>query len=435
MTVQPLRLIYQLKVTLKGARPPIWRRLLVASTDSLEEVHMALQIVMGWTNSHLYEFAQGRIRYGIPDEDFPSDVHDTLEYRLNEVLKKEKDKLVYMYDFGDGWEHEVVLEKILPYETGAVLPMCLKGKRACPPEDVGGIGGYEMFLQTISDPSHPEHEEMLEWAGDSFDAEHFDLAQTNDLLREYCDEQTEGMSPEKPDPENFSKDIFTMLSEDELEFLDRFLLYRIDEDAVTEAKDEGVLDITELDGLFTAIVSGPVMIPPSQWFPAVWGDFEPVGENEKDFEIIVSLMMRHMNSIATILMEHSKDFEPIFLQCEVEGKTYAMVDEWCEGYRRGMALAEGRWEADGQDMKILLAPILASTGGTDWHGHDFNDTGVENIQNAIVSNVRDIHAYWLARRGENAPSSQPVRQSEPRVGRNDPCPCGSGKKYKKCCLH
>lgn len=435
MTARSLRSIYQLKVTLKGTRPPIWRRLQLASTDNLEDVHIALQIVMGWTNSHLHEFAKGRDRYGAPDEDFPSDIKDEIDFRLDQVLEKEKDKLTYMYDFGDGWEHEVVLEKILPYETSAVLPVCLKGKRACPPEDVGGIGGYKMFLETISDPSHPEYEEMLEWAGGSFDAEHFDLAQTNDFLREYCDEQTEVMSPEKPDPENFSKDMFTMLSEDEFDFLDRFLLYRIDEDADTEGKDEGVLDITELDGLFTAIVSGPVMIPPSQWLPAVWGDFEPVWDNEKDFEVIFTFMMRHMNGIAATLMEHPEDFEPIILEREVEGKAYAIVDEWCEGYRRGVALAADRWDAGGQEMAILLTPILAFTSETDWRGHDFSGDEVENIQNAITPNVREIHAFWLAKREKDTPSSQSVRRSEARVGRNDPCPCGSGKKYKKCCLH
>jgi len=148
---------------------------------------MALQVVMGWTQSHLHEFAHGRDRYGIPDEDFPSDTKDEADYRLDQILKLEKDKLHYVYDFGDGWEHEVMLEKILPFETSAVLPVCLKGNRACPPEDVGGIPGYEMFLETISDPSHPEYNDMLEWIGGNFDSEHFDLAQVNDLLREYCD--------------------------------------------------------------------------------------------------------------------------------------------------------------------------------------------------------------------------------------------------------
>ena len=187
LTAKSLRSIYQLKVTLKGMRPPIWRRILVASTTKWDDIHLILQIVMGWTNSHLHEFIQGRDRYGEPDEDFPSDAQDETRYRLDQILKQEKEKLIYLYDFGDGWEHEVVLEKILPFETSATLPICLKGRRACPPEDIGGIGGYMMFLDAISDPAHAEHEVMLEWIAEDvegpFDQETFDLAEVNQLLQ------------------------------------------------------------------------------------------------------------------------------------------------------------------------------------------------------------------------------------------------------------
>jgi hypothetical protein len=172
---------------LKGTRQPVWRRLQITSTDTLEDVHIALQIVMGWTNSHMHEFTKGLDRYGVPDEEFPSDIEDEIDFRLDQILKKEKDTLNYLYDFGDGWEHEVVLEKILPFDPSTVLPVCLEGSRACPPEDVGGIPGYEMFQEAITDPSHPEYEDMLEWIGGDFDPEHFDLAEVNDLLREYCD--------------------------------------------------------------------------------------------------------------------------------------------------------------------------------------------------------------------------------------------------------
>ena len=434
MTTRALRSIYQLKVSLLGSRPPIWRRLLVASTDNLEDVHIALQIVMGWANEHLHEFAKDGKRYGIPDEDFPSDVRDEIDYRLDQVLKKEKDKLNYVYDFGDGWEHEVVLEKILPFETGTVLPVCLEGGRSCPPEDVGGIPGYEMFLEAISDPSHPEHEELLEWVGGDFDPEHFDLAMTNDLLREYCDDLPLDLPLDQAGSEDIFEDLFSALMPGELELLDQFLLNRIDDDAVTEGKDEGIIDISTLDGFFTAIVSGPGVIQPSQWLPAVWGDFAPEWKSENEFETILSLMMRHMNDIAASLMEHPEDFEPLILEREVEGKTYAIVDEWCEGYWRGVSLAADQWELDGQEMRLLLAPITAFTRETNWRGHDLNEDEVENIQNTIAPNVRAIHAFWLARRSDNL-TLEPVRRQEQKLGRNDPCPCGSGKKYKKCCLH
>jgi uncharacterized protein len=233
------------------------------------------------------------------------------------------------------------------------------------------------------------------------------------------------------------KDIHTPLDESEMDRLDQFLLDRIDEDADTEGKDEGVLDMSELDGLFTAIVSGPVSIPPSQWLPALWGDFAPVWSTKKEFEEIFSMLVRHMNSIVVSLMDEPESFEPLFLERDVEGKTYLVVDEWCEGYRRGMALAAERWEAGGMEMTALVAPILAFTSETDFRAHDLaTSEETDNVRRAITPNVREIHAYWLKRRAhKESPASPPVQRAEPRVGRNDPCPCGSGKKYKKCCLH
>jgi len=231
------------------------------------------------------------------------------------------------------------------------------------------------------------------------------------------------------------KELFATLSDEEYERLDQFLLERIGDETETLGKDEGVLDISELDGLFTAIVSGPVITAPSQWLPAVWGEFEPVWEDEKEFEEIFSLMMRHMNGIASMLMESPEEFEPIVLGREVEGNSYTIVDEWCEGYLRGVKLTQEYWDKGGDEMAILLTPILAFTGETSWRGHECERDEVEKIQQAIAPNVREIHAYWLARRAEYDSVAKPLRRSEPRVGRNDPCPCGSGKKYKKCCLH
>jgi uncharacterized protein len=231
------------------------------------------------------------------------------------------------------------------------------------------------------------------------------------------------------------QDLATPLSDEEFDRLNHFLLERIDAEADTLDKDEGVLDMSELDGLFTAIVSGPVTIMPSQWLPAVWGDCEPVWNHEKEFEEILSLMMRHMNSIAAMLMQAPEAFEPVFMEREVEDQIYTIVDEWCEGYWRGVRLAQAQWDQGGQEMTALLVPILAFTGETNWRGHDFAHDQMQKIQQAIAPNVRSIHAYWLTRRPGQEPVRKPVRHSEPRVGRNDPCPCGSGRKYKKCCLH
>ncbi len=429
MTPQPLRSIYQLKVTLKGARPPIWRRFQISSSDSLEELHLALQIVMGWDLTHLHEFSHQQARYGIPDDDFPTDILDERNYRLGEVLKNEKDKVIYDYDFGDGWRHDVVLEKILPFTTNIVLPICIKGKRACPPEDIGGLGGYENFLQIIADPSDPEYEETLEWIGSDFDAEYFDLTDKNNLLQEFLGEAEA--------EEDIEFDINDISDDNTLDFLDQFLLYRFDDDADTTDKDEGILCLSELDGFFTAIISGPELIPPSKWLPAVWGDFEPEWDSTEEFQGIFGLLVNIMNSISTNLMEVPEKFEACFTYREIEDESFEIVDEWCEGYWLGVSLALESWEMDSLDMTILLTPILAFSSQSHWKGHEFSGKEYENLKRNIIPNTREIHAYWLARRTAptTALSFEPQRRNEPKTGRNDPCPCGSGKKYKKCCLH
>lgn len=188
MTVKQLRSIYQIKITLNGIRPAIWRRLLMPSTMTLGELHDVLQIAMGWTDSHLHQFVVGNERYGVLDPEFMDEINDENQFRIRQLLKREKDHLTYEYDFGDGWEHNVVLEKILPFDKQTDLPKCTKGERECPPEDCGGVWGYQEFLQAIQNPSHPEHEEMLEWVDDEFDPEYFDLKETNEVLLEYCGE-------------------------------------------------------------------------------------------------------------------------------------------------------------------------------------------------------------------------------------------------------
>jgi len=173
--------LFQIKLTLRDSKPPIWRRLLVPSTIMLSELHMVIQTAMGWTNSHMSEFhtiVKGWSKPG-PDED---NAHDAREARLDQLLKTPKDKCYYTYDFGDNWEHEILLEKIAePDEAWPGYPVCVKGVRACPPEDCGGIWGYYELLETVSDPKHPEHKEMKEWLG-PFDPEAFNLEAVNRLL-------------------------------------------------------------------------------------------------------------------------------------------------------------------------------------------------------------------------------------------------------------
>lgn len=166
--------ILQLKATIVGIKPPVWRRLLVAESATLSDLHDALQGAFGWYDCHLHEFEIDGVRYGTDDgEGWGPPVKDERRGRLGKVASVGT-TIRYVYDFGDDWVHKVAVEKMLPADPKIRYPVCVAGKRACPPEDCGGVWGYEHLLAAISDPHHPEHEEMLEWVGGSFDPEEFD---------------------------------------------------------------------------------------------------------------------------------------------------------------------------------------------------------------------------------------------------------------------
>ena len=173
--------VYQIKVTLIDSKPPIWRRMIIPDNITLYQLHKILQTVMGWMNSHLHHFIINEEFYGSSEDDEFGDMRTKNEsrYKLNQLVTRAGFKFRYEYDFGDSWLHDLVVEKILPAEKGAAYPVCIAGKRACPPEDVGGIWGYEDFLKTISNPKHSEHAEMMEWVGGDFDPEHFNLNAVN----------------------------------------------------------------------------------------------------------------------------------------------------------------------------------------------------------------------------------------------------------------
>lgn len=182
-----MKKIIQLKITLQKITPPIWRRIQVPEDFTLLQLHFLLQIVMGWTNSHLHEFQIQGERYGtLYDEDWdPESLRAEEEYTLAQVLPPRGESFGYLYDFGDSWDHEIMVEEILPRSAAMTYPRCLDGARACPPEDVGSSRGYEDFLDAVRDPEHPEHEDYLIWIGGSFDPEKFDLEAVNTALNQW----------------------------------------------------------------------------------------------------------------------------------------------------------------------------------------------------------------------------------------------------------
>lgn len=175
------RQVHQLKARLKGIRPPIWRRMQVPSDIDLGTLHGILQETMGWDDGHMHEFRAGGISYGVPSPH--DDVRNEDSACLADILPSKGSRLTYEYDFGDSWVHELLVEKIVAAEPGATYPVCLAGKRACPPEDCGGAYGYLRLIEIMADPSHPEHVEMEEWLGAPLEPEAFDVAAVNLTLR------------------------------------------------------------------------------------------------------------------------------------------------------------------------------------------------------------------------------------------------------------
>jgi hypothetical protein len=180
--------IYQLKVTLQHIRPPIWRRLLVRSSTQLDELHEVIQRAMGWGNYHMHSFTSHNQEYGSSDPDWGiDDIEDESRVQLSKVVPGEKFKFHYTYDFGDGWDHEILVEKVLPLDAKLTYPTCIKSKRTCPPEDCGGPWGYEQLIEIMADPTDPEHKERLDWLEQPLDPEYFDLDEVNEGLADLAD--------------------------------------------------------------------------------------------------------------------------------------------------------------------------------------------------------------------------------------------------------
>jgi hypothetical protein len=176
--------LYELHVELEDIKPPIWRRILVPGSIKLPALHDLLQLVMGWSDSHLHSFEIGKKTFTVAHDDMEElNMVDEKKYTLGGVLGESVHEFVYEYDFGDGWRHLIKVKQVLQPNTDWFYPLCIAGERAAPPDDVGGVMGYLEFLSAIQDPKHDEHESMLTWIGGVFDPEGFDLNAINRALR------------------------------------------------------------------------------------------------------------------------------------------------------------------------------------------------------------------------------------------------------------
>jgi uncharacterized protein len=224
-----------------------------------------------------------------------------------------------------------------------------------------------------------------------------------------------------------SDDLNTPLNEAEFEELDEFLL--------SLEHDDAILDTSEFDGFVTAVVSGPETIMPSTWLPVVWGgeDSAPEWTSVEEYQRIFGLMIRHLNTTSAALMQDPAEFEPCFMESTLEGVTHWIVDEWCHGYMKGAGLFSSL-QATGPDMQDLVAPIRQFADPAGWDSLEgLSHAEVRRLQERIAPAARAIHRYWIVRRSPFGARSAPFVRPQPKVGRNDPCHCGSGRKYKKCC--
>jgi hypothetical protein len=176
--------VFQLKVTLRHVEPEVWRQLLVPADVDLGRFHLVVNEAMGWTNSHLHMFRLRDRKFGDTRAPDAGELHieDERKVRLDKLVG-EGQVLDYDYDFGDGWDHDVLIEKVVQYDNRLTYPLCIDGARACPPEDCGGPPGYENLLAALTDERHAEHDELLTWVGGRFDPERFDINRTNVALR------------------------------------------------------------------------------------------------------------------------------------------------------------------------------------------------------------------------------------------------------------
>ncbi|MEA3505735.1 MAG: plasmid pRiA4b ORF-3 family protein [Bacteroidota bacterium] len=177
--------IYQIKISLKGIQPLIWRRLYIHSGILLSDFHKMIQTVMGWTNSYPHQFIKNKKYYVVPSDNFGDDVSniDYRDYKVLNLLKKEGDTIIYEYDLGDGWVHEILLEKMSEVNPHSAYPICDNGEMNCPPEGCGGVDGYKDLLEIITNSGHEEYVETIRWLGPGFDPTYFCYSDKNEMLR------------------------------------------------------------------------------------------------------------------------------------------------------------------------------------------------------------------------------------------------------------
>jgi len=417
--------IYRMRIDLRGAKPPIWRRIEVPDC-TLAELHVAIQIAMGWTDSHLHQFEIDGEGYSCPSPfggDEYMDTLDSTDVWLSEVIRGKGTKFEYLYDFGDSWEHTIKVEAVAPSEPSVVYPRCLTGKRNGPVEDCGGIWGYEELLEILSDPKHPEYEDRVDWCGE-IDPEEFNADDCSREMQSWFSSvsQTRRFASTESKDFDIRQDFFDddgECDDDEFQAWCTTLLNQFAGSSEFNSLPEGEYGFVDYLLRFGANYLGASLATMSV------SDL-----NEIVFSIIPRKVMLEAEFAANLIREFKAFFRFVDREYSLPGaKKLANSLDGKAAKRLAKEL--------GNQSNFGMAKSFFSAGKA--AGYDMTSQHDLNVFTAIYnSGLGQPHAGSAP---EVLPSDEledyepTFRHQSPRVGRNDPCPCGSGKKHKKCCLN
>jgi len=417
--------IYRMRIDLRGAKPPIWRRIEVPDC-SLAELHVVIQAAMGWTDCHLHEFEINRDRYSVPspfggDEDMGT--IDARDVWLSEVIRGKGSKLRYLYDFGDSWEHTIKVEAVDASKPSVVYPRCLTGKRNGPVEDCGGIWGYEELLEILSDPKHPEYEERIDWCGE-IDPEEFNADDCSREMQSWFSSvrQLRRLASTGSSDFDIRQDFFDddgEIDNDEFQAWCTALLNKFAGSSEFTSLPEGEYGFVDYLLQFGANYLGASLATMSV------SDL-----NEIVFSIIPRKVMLEAEFAADLIREFNAFFRFVDREYSLPGakKLANSLD----------AKAEKRLAKElGNQSNFGMAKSFFSAGKA--AGYDMTSQHDLNLFTAAYNKglgQPDAGSAPEVLPSDESEDYEPTfRHESPRVGRNDPCPCGSGKKHKKCCLN
>ncbi len=436
--------VFQFKISLLNIKPPIWRRIQVPETYTFWDLHVAITDCMGWLDYHLHEFiiknpiTGKKVHIGIPADDEWEDEEPFLpgwEYKIAPFFTTENPRADYLYDFGDFWEHRVRLEGIFKKDKEIDYPICIGGKRSAPPEDCGGLSGYEEILEG-NDEEYAEHYQ-------DFDPEHFSVSQVRfddpDIRWRvaFLDEDLpQDMLPEEfPD---IMQDYYNATNEK----------YEKLEKQLSEFKHK-TMPVAQIHGMLSAIVCGPKPVSLNIWLPYVFQNRQdPEFSSKKEAELFIGNLIEMNNDISNSLVDGT--FVPYFGNNDSAPVHNPDPLLWCSGFEIGMSFAAELWLKDKDtDFGRLLLPILFHLTPDDFSDQtkklpkDILPLFTTNLINKIPWAVQELQNYWREYAPQMPPPVNPfeVPIQKPhlrlvkKIGRNEPCPCDSGKKYKHCCLN